>query len=146
MEQQKIVFKTHYNYRELIKLNPPKKAPCFALPSMTVPDLSMTIDELLVRYERGLPLPRMKTPIYDDENLAPAGRGPEMMDMIDIHYYKKNSLERLQVISENVKKVQAKHADEMAKRKLNYEKFQEHMKKLDEQKTEKKGDSSTNTP
>lgn len=131
-----------FNYREDRKKYPPKKAPCFAKPSATVPDLSMTIDELLVRYERGLPLPNMKTPIYEDENLPSTGRSVSHCDLIDIHYYKKNSIERLKILKENVDKINAKNAEEMKKRKINYEKYLEYLEKQ----SDEKGASGTNTP
>lgn len=38
-------------------------------PSMAVPDQSMTVQEILKRYARGLPLGGAKVPTYEDEEL-----------------------------------------------------------------------------
>lgn len=37
-------------------------------PSMTVPDQSMTLRELLIRYAKGLPLEGAKTPVFEGED------------------------------------------------------------------------------
>lgn len=69
---KKIMFKTPYN-----SLDVKPKGETFdkkKYPSLTVPDETMTIKEILVRYAKGLSISQGKVPMYatddnDDENL-----------------------------------------------------------------------------
>lgn len=50
-------------------------------PSLTVPDQSMSIQEILNRYARGLPLDGQRVPVYHGEdNIFP---DPKYMDLVD---------------------------------------------------------------
>lgn len=62
MTQQKSLFKTQYNADEF-----PNDNEKIVGKSMTVPDQTMSVRELLERYHRGLPLGGEKVPIYDGE-------------------------------------------------------------------------------
>lgn len=139
MEKQ--IIRDHWTYR---CIRPTRSATkCCVTPSLTVPDLSLTIDELLVRYERGLPLPVQKTPIYEDENLPSTGRSVSTMDLIDLHYYKKSSMERLEILRDSLAKQVEANRVNMEKRKLQRKQFDEYIQK---QLDGDKGASGTNTP
>lgn len=53
-------------------------------PSMTIPDQTMSIREILDRYARGLPIEAGKVPIYDGEEYSP---DPRYMDLADRQEY-----------------------------------------------------------
>lgn len=111
---------TKENYAKWRKENPVKKAKCFTSPSLTVPDLTMTIDELLARYQRGLPLPQQKIPYYEDDDTGFTTQGTSLqsMDLIDIHYLKKSYVERNKILRENYEKQLAENEKKMADLKL----------------------------
>jgi len=48
-----------------------KKREVFTKPSKTVPDQSLSIQEILKRYARGLPLSDTRTPLYEGEDEMP---------------------------------------------------------------------------
>lgn len=136
------VFFNMYNYRYYHC--EAKKAPkCCITPSITIPDLALTMDEMLTRYERGLALPIQRTPIFEDENMPSSGRSLITMDLIDIHNYKKCAYERLMLLKDSVDKVRAKNADEMQKRNKKYLEYHDW---IDKKRNEELKDSRTNTP
>lgn len=51
--------------------------------SKTIPDLSMSLHEILSRYSRGLSIDGEKTPIWDEEGLS-MGIHPKTLDLVDI--------------------------------------------------------------
>lgn len=61
-------------------------------PSMTVPDMSMTVGELVKRFAQGLPLDGGKTPLWEEEG--------DMPDMVKL-----DLAERQQVIEEAVEEI-----------------------------------------
>lgn len=63
LEQTEIPFKTPYNAD-----NFPKEAEENDEPSMTIPDESMSVREIMNRYAKGLPLMGQRVPMYDSEN------------------------------------------------------------------------------
>lgn len=123
--------------------NPPVPAKCFTTPSLTIPDLSLSIDELLVRYERGLPLPIQKSPLYEDPNLPSSGRCLAHMDLIDLHWYKKDSMQRLEILRESIEKTRQ---DNDAKLAAHNRKYHEYHEWIDKKRKEEQGDSSTKQP
>lgn len=46
----------------------PKRGEVYTMPSKTVPDLSMSVKELIYRYTHGLSLGQGKVPVYDSES------------------------------------------------------------------------------
>ena len=57
-------FKTYYNRRDVVE---PLDRETFTLPSMTIPDQSMSVSELVYRYTHGMPLGGNRTPVYDED-------------------------------------------------------------------------------
>lgn len=145
MENQiKLAKGLYWHYWANKKALPDRKpSKCSVTPSLTIPDLSLSMDEMLVRYERGLPLPIQKTPLYEDENCPSTGRSIVTLDLIDIHNYKKSSMVRLEILRESVDKVRTANAEAMEKRNR---KIQEYNDWIDKKRKEEEGTSRTNTP
>lgn len=86
--------------------------------SLTVPDHSMSIREIMIRHSRGLSL-TSKVPLYhDDDELETAdGRNPATMDLVEVQQEMAAISERLE---ENAMKKKAKRTqqekDEAAKK------------------------------
>lgn len=89
----------------------PKQGEVFTLPSMTVPDQSLTVRELMDRFARGLPLGGARVPIYEgeDDNTPDFAR----MDLSEIEDYQLKIKEELEEIRERMT-AKSKKAD-MAK-------------------------------
>jgi len=80
-------------------------------PGMAVPDQSMTVQEILSRYARGLPLGGQRVPLYEDDEIAGMA-DVSKMDLADRQEYFENANAEISRIktqfNENVKKQQAK--------------------------------------
>lgn len=88
------------NEQQEIKLFP-EKYEVNNQPSKTVPDQSLSVQEILRRYARGLPLSDVKTPIYEgDENTFP---DLSKMDLADREQYLDEQVIRLQNLKEDLK-------------------------------------------
>lgn len=76
----KLKIRTPYNSRTF-----PKKYESVFSPSLTVPDQSLTMRQILERYHRGLPLTDVKTPIYEVNDDSPldewSGVNPATLDI-----------------------------------------------------------------
>lgn len=70
------------------------------LPSQTIPDQSMTIKELLVRYARGLPLEGEKTPVWEGEEGFDID--PNKLDLAELEELAEKAREELKEINERV--------------------------------------------
>lgn len=75
--------------------------------SMTVPDQSMTIQEILQRYARGLPLGGQRVPMYEDDDI---GAMPDIhtMDLADRQEYFESVREDVEKIKRNYARAQSK--------------------------------------
>lgn len=69
--------------------------------SKTVPDQSMTLRELLIRYAKGLPLEGAKTPIWEGEEGFDVD--PEKLDLAEREELAEKAREELKAINERVK-------------------------------------------
>lgn len=69
--------------------------------SKTVPDQSMTLRELLVRYAKGLPLEGAKIPIWEGEEGFDID--PEKLDLAEREELAEKAREELKAINERVK-------------------------------------------
>ena len=69
--------------------------------SKTVPDQSMTLRELLIRYAKGLPLEGTKTPIWEGEEGFDVD--PDKLDLADREELAEKAREELKAINERVK-------------------------------------------
>ena len=70
-------------------------------PSKTVPDQSMTLRELLVRYAKGLPLEGQKNPIWEGEEGFDIDT--QKLDLAEIEELKQKAEEELKDIGERIK-------------------------------------------
>jgi hypothetical protein len=68
-----------------------------SLPSMTIPDQSMTVREIMDRFTRGLPLNAGKVPIYEGEEYTP---DITKMDLADKHDWIENVFQRANEIQQ----------------------------------------------
>lgn len=75
-------------------------------PSLTIPDQSMTLKELLVRYAKGLPLADAKTPIWEGEEGFDID--PKRLDLAEVEELAEKAREELKAINERVKQEVAK--------------------------------------
>lgn len=80
-------------------------------PSQTVPDQSMSLRELLIRYAKGLPLEGAKTPIWEGEEGFE--RDPETLDLAEREELAEKARQELKEINERIKK---KVAEKKAKK------------------------------
>lgn len=136
------------NSRNFLQTREEKKVPaCCIAKSLTVPRLSLTVDELISRFERGVPLPMTKAPIYshDAENIdaRDSGRSLSSCDLIDISYVKKSYLERREMLEKAITAQEQANAEAIRKRRANYDRFLKAAEKIE---NAGKGDSGTNTP
>jgi hypothetical protein len=69
--------------------------------SKTVPDQSMSLRELLIRYAKGLPLEGQKTPIWEGEEGFEVD--PETLDLAEREELAEKAREELKAINERVK-------------------------------------------
>jgi hypothetical protein len=69
--------------------------------SKTVPDQSMTLRELLVRYAKGLPLEGQKTPIWEGEEGFDVD--PQKLDLAEIEELREKAEQELKDINNRVK-------------------------------------------
>lgn len=91
-------------------------------PSMTIPDQTMSIREILTRYARGLPLGGGQDVYYDEEDEMPDIR---TMDLTDIADMRDEYLQRKAMYDEKIEKAKSE------KTKAKYRKeWEEEQKKL----------------
>jgi hypothetical protein len=69
--------------------------------SKTVPDQSMTLRELLIRYAKGLPLEGQKTPIWEGEEGFDVD--PQKLDLAEIEELREKAEQELKDINNRVK-------------------------------------------
>lgn len=86
-----------------------KKRPgqVFVEPSPTVPNLTMSMKEMLQRHTRGLPVPDSRDPstmLFDDPLMNSAGVDIRTLDLIDLEELKKQTVEKIR----DLKKQEAK--------------------------------------
>lgn len=70
----------HYRHRKI-----------FTQPSLTVPDMTMSMREILSRFTSGLPMDIGKEPIYHEDDYEQLGINPRSLDLTDIHELKENA-------------------------------------------------------
>lgn len=69
--------------------------------SMTIPDQSMTLRELMIRYAKGLPLEGIRTPIWEGEEGYEVD--PKTLDLAELEQLANKAREELKDIEERVK-------------------------------------------
>jgi hypothetical protein len=74
----------------------------FNKPSLTMPDQTMSIPEILARYARGLPITQGKVPIYNGENDPFDGIPYEKLDLSERENIRKQNIDHLTELYEKV--------------------------------------------
>lgn len=82
--------KTNYNYRDVLPTGEINNEP-----SLTVPDQSLTVSEILSRFTRGLPVSGARIPIYDVDDDMP---DPRTMDLADRQSYAEYAQEQISAL------------------------------------------------
>lgn len=104
-------FQTVSNYDPLVQVYEDSDKP-----SMTVPDQTMSITELLDRYAKGLPLDGQKVPIYrgDDDDM------PDLthMDLADRERAIDEAADELRMLNERAERKKKKAAEKAANKKV----------------------------
>lgn len=81
-----------------------KKGEVNNLPSMTVPDQSMTIKEIMDKYTRGIPVNAAKVPIYDEDDDMPDLRTLDISEIADLRHQYEAELQETTTKLKNSKK------------------------------------------
>lgn len=103
------VFKTHYNH-----LDVKSKGETFKEKSLTIPDQTMTVQEILKRYASGMSLTAGKVPLYasddnDDEDLSHIdGINIHTLDIAEKQRLQRESSETVKKFEDGVRKNKAK--------------------------------------
>lgn len=100
-------FKTYYNRRGMVSAGDYESK--FG-PSMTIPDQSLSVTELVYRYTHGMPLGGQRTPVYDEDLDI---QYPADWDKMDIserrEFYEEKAME-LQELQKGIKEKQGEIA------------------------------------
>lgn len=82
------------NYKE-------EKAKVFTQPSQTIPDQTMSLQTILERYAKGLPVGGMKNPIFEDSDIDDYIPDPKTMDLAERQQFAKNAKQESEYIMKN---------------------------------------------
>lgn len=69
------------------------------LPSLTIPDQTLTVKQLMDRFSRGLPLDGAKIPVYHGDEFIPDF---EKMDLVDKHAAMEANAERIKEMQQQL--------------------------------------------
>lgn len=84
-------FKNHYNASQFKDHNETNTKP-----SVTIPDMSMSIRQIMDRYARGLPLGGIRVPVYDgDEDFYPDPKTMDISERAEFIQQKREELAQL---------------------------------------------------
>lgn len=86
------------------------------LPSMTIPDQSLKIKEILIRYARGLPMhTSAQTPVYNGEGYLPDFKTMDISEIADMREFMKQKISsaRERLYAEAAAIEEAKHKEYM---------------------------------
>lgn len=70
----------------------PTQGKIFTEPSMTAPDQTMSMKNIMERFAKGLPLPDQKVELYDEES---DGIRPQLLDLVDLQEMKMYNTEKI---------------------------------------------------
>jgi len=113
-------FKSWYNQTEF-----PSKHETPSGPSMTVPDQTMSVAEMIRRHANGLPFEGVKVPIYEGDTDPLNGINPKTLDMVDLQELRDDAIERNK--AKLNKAQERKKADAEAKRQADIRKAAEQL-------------------
>lgn len=83
------------------------KGEFFTEPSLTVPDMTMSMRTIMERYAKGLPIDNQKTPIYDIDEMS-EGVDLRKLDLVDIQEMTEKHKEVLNAHKEETEKKRSK--------------------------------------
>jgi len=96
-------FQTQYNAHEFPRIREKSNKP-----SMTIPDQSMTVSELVERNKRGLPLGGAKVPIWDENPETEYLPDLNRLDLSEVHELKLQAQETINEKREELDKIEKK--------------------------------------
>lgn len=102
----KTKFRTNFN-----NVGEPIKRKKFTMPSMTVPDQSMTVQEIQIRFAAGIPISQTKVPVYNGEEDFWHGIDPKSLDIVELNEIIAN---RIQEAKDNKTRVEKEVAERQA--------------------------------
>lgn len=83
----------------------PTKGEKNTLPSMTIPDMSFTIQEILIRFSKGLPISgNASKPVYNGELLVPDVKKMDISEIADLRDFMKEKIAERKAESERIGK------------------------------------------
>lgn len=112
----KVKFRTNYN-NQGEKITRKKST----MPGMTVPDQSMTIQEIQTRFASGIPVSNAKIPVYNGEEDIWEGKDPKSLDFVEINATLKNRIEEVKEAKIRVTKEVTERQEKAAKMKAEKE-------------------------
>lgn len=77
----------------------PWKGQVFTMPSLTVPDESLSVKEIMARYANGLPLGGQKVPVYHGEEFVP---DMERLDLSEKHELLQENAARIKAMQDDL--------------------------------------------
>jgi hypothetical protein len=83
--------------------------------SLTIPDQTMSMRELIERHTSGLTLDVGKTPIYDEDGTS-QGINPKTLDLVDFQELSENNVEHIKTLSKKIEDKKALKAAEREKK------------------------------
>jgi len=106
--------------------------------SETIPNMAMTVKELIARFASGMPLALGKQPIFEGD--AEEVQDLDTMDLIELHQYYKELKQRKQEAEERVVSARTK-AEQMKMDKIVKERVEQRIKDMEEKKAKEYRDS-----
>jgi uncharacterized protein YifE (UPF0438 family) len=126
MTQETQQFKVHtsMNYQ-------PKEGKTFTQPSQTIPDMTMSMRDIIDRHAKGMPMEIGKTPIFHEEETEQKGINYKTLDLAEVEQIAKEHKENMDKLWNQY---EAEDSDKKRKilEKEIIEKHEESMQKLDE--------------
>lgn len=91
----------------------------FTMPSMTIPDQTMSIREILEKHSRGLDIGGSKDSIFEEDDEPTSGVNPKTLDLVDFQELKEQTKEKITKLTAEIDSKKAAKAakDQQAKEK-----------------------------
>lgn len=106
-------FRTQRNY-----ISTPRRYEKTDKPSMTVPDQSMTIRELVYRYTHGMSLSDGRTPLYEEEDEIQYPVDWNKLDLSERHDFITSQKEKMEEILEKQKEIENRKNEERRRKEI----------------------------
>lgn len=76
----------------------------FTLPSLTIPDQTMSVQTILEKYAKGINLGGIKTAIYDEDEDTELGIDPRTLDLTDFEQLSRENKKKIERLEKQKKK------------------------------------------